>query len=148
MSNEAIIKSLTSKDEKYACTLAEKIISESMETNQWYKYIDNFAELLDYSKSLVRNRALYIIATNAQWDENDKFDDIMPKFLSHITDDKHIIARQCIKALVQVGQAKTKYVPIILEMLEKADLSKYKDSMRLLIEKDIEKTVKILKLEF
>ena len=64
---------------------------------------------------------------------------------SDITDEKPITARQCIKALAQVGVAKPQYIPRILSCLQGADLSKYKDSMRPLIEKDIAETEKILK---
>ena len=99
---ENIIEKLTSKDDKYACALAEKIISESQETDEWYEYFDDFASLLGHPKSLVRNRVLYILAANAQWDEENRFDAII------------------------------------------ADLSKYKDSMRPLLEKDIAETEKIL----
>ena len=65
-------------------------------------------------------------------------------FLTHITDEKPITARQCIKALAQVGTAKPQYIPIILSALHSADLSKYKDSMRPLIEKDMAETERIL----
>ncbi len=64
-----IAAKLTSKDDKYACALTDKIISESKETDEWYEYFDDFAALLDHPKSLVRNRALYILAANVQWDE-------------------------------------------------------------------------------
>ena len=72
------------------------------------------------------------------------------EYLSHITDEKPISARQCIKSLAQIGTSKHKYIPSILEALENADLSKYKDSMRPLIEKDIEEaknTLTILKCD-
>ena len=52
---------------------------------------------------------------------------------------------KCIKALAQVGLAKPHYIPRILSCLQDADLSKYKDSMRPLIEKDIAETEKTLK---
>ncbi|MDD5944439.1 MAG: hypothetical protein PUD43_01795 [Clostridia bacterium] len=63
---ENITAKLTAKDDKYACAFADKIISESQETDEWYEYFDDFALLLDYPKSLVRNRVLYILAANAQ----------------------------------------------------------------------------------
>ena len=141
---ETIITGLTAKDDKYACALADKIISESRETDEWYKYFIDFAELLDHPKSLVRNRAIYILAANAQWDDENRFDSILPDFLTHITDEKPITARQCIKALSQVGLAKPQHIPRILLALRDADLSKYKDSMRPLIEKDIADTEKTL----
>ena len=145
MMKESIIAKLTLKDDKYACAVADKIILESQETDEWYVYFDEFASLLDHPKSLVRNRVLYILAANAQWDEENRFDAIIADFLTHITDDKPITARQCVKALAQVGLAKPQYITKILSCLKNADLSKYKDSMRLLIEKDIAETEKILK---
>ncbi|MDD7771338.1 MAG: SufBD protein [Firmicutes bacterium] len=137
---ESIIARLTLKDDKYACAFADKIISESQDTDEWYEYFDTFASLLDHPKSLVRNRVLYILAANAQWDEENRFDSILDEYLAHITDKKPITARQCIKALAQVGLAKPQYIGKILWSLRSADLSKYKDSMRPLIEKDITET--------
>lgn len=137
---EDIAAKLTVKDDQYACALADKIIAESQETDEWYEYFDGFASLLNHPKSLVRNRALYILAANAQWDAENRFDAILSDFLAHITDEKPITARQCIKALAQVGSAKPQYIPAILSSLRNADLSKYKDSMRPLIEQDIAET--------
>jgi len=142
--NEAIVAKLTAKDDKYACALSDKIISESQETDKWYEYFDDFASLLDHPKSLVRNRVLYILAANAQWDKGNRFDSIISDFLTHITDEKPITARQCIKALAQIGLAKPQYISRILSCLQDADLSRYKDSMRPLIEKDMEETKKAL----
>lgn len=94
-----VIANLMSKDDKYACAVADKIESESQETDEWYQYFDDFASLLHHPKSLVRNRAMHILAANAQWDDENRFDLILSDFLSHITDEKPITARQCMKAL-------------------------------------------------
>ena len=139
-----IIAKLIAKDDKYACAIADKIISESQDTDEWYEYFDEFASLLNHPKSLVRNRVLYILATNAQGDNENRFDAIISEYIAHVTDDKPITARQCIKALAQIGVAKPQYIPRILLCLHDADLSKYKDSMRPLIEKDMAETEKIL----
>ena len=141
---EQLIANLTSKDNQYACAYADRIISESGETDTWYAYFDDFVTLLEHPNSLVRNRALCILAVNIQWDEEERFQAILSAFLSHITDEKPITARQCIKALAQIGLAKPQYVDAILSALRSADLTKYKDSMRPLIEKDIGRTEKIL----
>ena len=111
---ECIISELTSKNDKYACALADKIILESQDTDDWYECFDDFATLLSHPKSFVRNRAFYILAANAQWDDENRFDNYITEFLSHITDEKPISARQCIKSLAQIGQAKPKYIPLIL----------------------------------
>ena len=141
---QEIIEKLTAKDDKYACAIADKIISESQDTDEWYEYFDTFSSLLNHPKSLVRNRVLYILAANAQWDDENRFDAILEDYLAHITDEKPITARQCIKTLVQVGMAKPQYIPRILSCFHDADLSKYKDSMRPLIEKDMEETERLL----
>ena len=139
-----IVAKLTAKDDKYACAIADKIISESQDTDEWYEYFDEFASLLNHPKSLVRNRVMYILAANVQWDNENRFDAIISDYLEHVTDEKPITARQCIKTLAQVGVAKPQYIPRILSCLHEADLSKYKDSMRPLIKKDIAETEKIL----
>ena len=141
---QEIVAKLTAKDDKYACAIADKIISESQDSDEWYVYFDTFASLLNHPKSLVRNRVLHILAANAQWDDENRFDTILDNYLAHITDEKPITARQCIKALAQVGIAKPQYIPRILFCFHSADLSKYKDSMRPLIENDMEETEKLL----
>lgn len=132
-----IVELLTAKDDKKACELAFRIIKESNDSDKWYEYFDEIASLLHHPKSLVRNRALTILAANAKWDDKNKFDDILNEYLSHITDEKPITARQCIKALLQIAQAKQNYTKQIKTALQNVDLSKYKDSMKPLIEKDI-----------
>ena len=144
MMKTEVLALLTSKDDKSACACAEKIVSESRETNKWYGCFDEFASLLEHPKSLVRNRVLAILAANVRWDEKGRFGLILDSFLSHITDEKPITARQCVKALAEIGKEKPAYIPRILSALRSADLSRYKGSMRPLIEKDIAETEKIL----
>ena len=139
-----VLEKLTLNDDKFACSYCERIIAESRETDAWYGCFDEFASLMNHSKSLVRSRTLSIIASNVRWDDENKFDRIMPKFLLHITDEKPITARQCIKALAETGRAKPYLIPDILSALRSVDLSRYKDSMRPLIEKDISQAVERL----
>ena len=144
---QEIRSKLTSKDDQYACAIANQIISESQDTDAWYPYFDTVASLLNHPKSLVRNRALQILAANAQWDDENRFDAILPDYLAHVTDEKPITARQCIQALTQVGMAKPQYIPRIIACFHDADLSKYKDSMRPLIQKDMDEAEKALTKE-
>lgn len=141
---QGVLEKLTSKDDQAACAYSGSIISESRETNVWYGCFDEFASLLSHPNSYVRNRVVYILAALARWDDENRFDAIMPEYLSHITDEKPITARQCVKALAEVGQSKPDLVPQILSALKNADLTKYRDSMRPLIEKDIRETVRQL----
>ncbi len=141
---QQILAELTNKNNKSACEFTEKVIAESRENNQWYKYLPVFASVLNHPNSLVRNRAFYLLAANAKWDNEHHFDAILPEYLSHIEDEKPISARQCIKALAQVGKAKPEYIPKIIASIRSVDLSKYQSSMRQLIEKDIANTLKEL----
>ena len=141
---ESVTEKLTSKNDAFSCAYAEKIIAESLETDEWYAYLDEFASLLQHPKSLVRNRALNILAATARWDEENRLDAILPVFLEHITDEKPITARQCIQALARVGTAKPQYIGRILSSLHSADFSKYSGSMRPLLEKDRAETERAL----
>lgn len=145
--HEEILAKLTGKDDRAACALADQIIAESRHTDEWYAYFDDFAALLDHPKSLVRNRAMHMLAANVKWDDENRFDAVLSGFLMHITDAKPITARQCIQALSEIGLKKPRYIPAILSALREADVSPYKDSMRPLLERDIAQTMEILTRE-
>lgn len=142
--HNTILAKLTAKDDPAACAFMERIVSESQTESLWYRYFEDFASLLDHPKSLVRNRALRLLAANAQWDAENRFDRILPAYLTHITDEKPITARQCMQSLAQIGLAKPQYIPRILAALQAADFSPYKDSMRPLLEKDRTEAQKVL----
>ena len=131
------IARLTGKDAKDAYAFTQQIVEESRASDVWYPCFDRFTELLRHKNSLVRNRAITILAANARWDREGKFDALLDEFLFHVTDVKPITARQCVAALPEIAEAKPELIPRIRAMLEQADLSGYPDSMQPLILKDI-----------
>ena len=137
MDIDACIARLTGKDTKAAYALTQQITAESQESAAWYSYFDRFAELLHHKNSLVRNRAISILAANARWDTAGKFNVLLDEFLSHVTDSKPITARQCVTVLPEIAAAKPELLPRIRSALKQADLSGYPDSMRPLVLKDI-----------
>lgn len=137
MNFDAGIARLTGKDAKDAYAFARQITEESRASGAWYPYFDDFTLLLSHKNSLVRNRAISILAANARWDREGKFDMLLDEFLSHVTDVKPITARQCVAALLEIAEAKPELIPRIRAALEQADLSGYPNSMRPLILKDI-----------
>lgn len=137
MDFDACIARLTGKDAKDAYAFAQQITAESRDTDTWYPYFDQFAELLRHKNSLVRNRAISILTANARWDTAGKFDTLLDEFLSHVTDAKPITARQCIATLPELAAAKPEFIPKIQSALQQADLSGYPDSMQPLVLKDI-----------
>lgn len=137
MDIDACIARLTGKDAKDAYAFTRQITEESAASDIWYPCFDRFAALLQHKNSLVRNRAIAILAANARWDREGKFDALLDGFLSHVTDQKPITARQCAAALPEIAAAKPELIPRIRAALEHADLSGYPDSMRPLVLKDI-----------
>lgn len=135
------IARLTGKDAVAACAYADQIAEESRTSGCWHLYFKDFAALLRYKNSLVRNRAMAILAANARWDTENQLDALLGEILSHITDEKPITARQCIKVLPEIAAAKPALIPQIRSALENADLSGYRDSMQPLILKDIMATL-------
>ncbi len=134
---EKLLERLTDKDAKSACAYADKLAAESRESDRFYPYLDDFVALLHHKNSLVRNRAISILAANARWDSENRYDALIDDFLAHVTDEKPITARQCIQALPEIATAKSNLIPRIREALKNADLTGYRDSMRPLILKDI-----------
>ena len=137
MDFDVCIARLTGKDAKDAYAFARQVTEESRASDAWYPCFDRFAALLPHKNSLVRNRAISILAANARWDREGKFNALLDDFLSHVTDVKPITARQCVAALPEIAEAKTELIPRIRVALEQADLSRYSDSMQPLILKDI-----------
>lgn len=135
---------MAGKDAKDAYAFSLQIAAESRGSDAWYPYFDQFTALLRHKNSLVRNRAISILAANARWDTGGKFDALLDEFLSHVTDTKPITARQCVAALPEIAAARPELLPRIRAALEQADLSGYSDSMRPLVLKDIMAALQIM----
>ena len=141
---EELLARLTDKDAKAACAYTEALTAECRKSDRYFCYLDDFAALLRDKNSLVRNRAVAILAANARWDAENRYDALMDELLTHVTDEKPITARQCIKALPEIAAAKPRLIPKIRTALESADLTGYRDSMQPLILKDIVSTLRQL----
>lgn len=140
MDRETIISRLTSGDYTSMRDFADIILGDSQFSDKWYVHFDTFVSLLDHPESHVRSFIFYIIAVNTKWDKEDRFDSVFPIFLSHITDDDALTARQCINALAEICIYKPKYIPHIIDAFRKADLSKYDSGTIALIRNDMYQT--------
>ena len=133
---------LFDKNNKVAYKALQELQKESEEANCVYPYMDRLSDMLDSDNSYIRTRGLTLIAYNAKWDKEYKIDDIIDKYLRHITDVKPITARQCIKLLPTVAKYKPELRNDILSALHKANICIYDDSMQPLVYKDIQKALK------
>ncbi|MCI9456159.1 MAG: SufBD protein [Oscillospiraceae bacterium] len=133
---------LFDKNNNIAYRALQNLQKESQETDCVYPYMDRLSDMLDSDNSYIRTRGLTLLAYNAKWDKDYKIDEIIEKYLKHITDVKPITARQCIKLLPLVATYKPELKNDILFALHKADICVYEDSMQPLVYKDIQKALK------
>lgn len=139
---EEIFELLFDKNNNVAYKALQKLQKESEETDCVYPYIDRLSDMLDSDNSYIRIRGITLLAYNAKWDKDYKIDEIIDKYLKHITDVKPVTARQCIKLLPIVAKYKPELKNDILSALHKANISVYNDSMRPLVYKDIQRALK------
>lgn len=133
---------LFDKNNNVAYKALQKLQKESQETDCVYPYMDRLSDMLDSENSYIRTRGLTLIAYNAKWDKDYKIDEVIDKYLKHITDIKPITARQCIKLLPIIAKYKPDLKNDIISALNKANILVYDDSMQPLVYKDIQKAVK------
>lgn len=133
---------LFDKNNNVAYKALQLLQKESEESDHVYPYIDRLDDMLENDNSYIRTRGLTLIAYNAKWDKDNKIDEIINRYLTHITDVKPIAARQCIKLLPTIAKHKPELKKDIISALGKADLSFYDDSMQPLVYKDIQKAMK------
>jgi len=132
-----LVNGLMSKDNEHAYACLKELQALSARSNDVYPFFDTFASMLESSNSYIRTRGAFLIAANAKWDEENKLDEIISRFLMLIMDEKPITARQCIKLMPAVAKHKPELKDIIKNALYKTDTEKYKPSMQKLILGDI-----------
>ncbi len=133
---------LFDKNNNVAYKALQNLQKESQETDCVYPYMDRLSDMLDSDNSYIRTRGLTLLAYNAKWDKDYKIDEIIDKYLKHITDVKPITARQCIKLSPLIARYKPELKNDILSALYKANICVYDDSMQPLVYKDIQKALK------
>lgn len=135
-------EALFNKNNSAAYKALQALVKESEETDAVYPYMDRLSNMLDSDNSYIRTRGLTLLAYNAKWDKDYKIDEIIDKYLRHITDVKPITARQCIKLLPIIAKYKPELRDDILFALHQANVGIYDDSMQPLVYKDIQKALK------
>lgn len=133
---EELLELLASRDNSQAYQALKALEEMSAESNCLYPHMDKFIAMASSGNSYVRTRGLALIAHNAKWDVDGKIDGIIDRYLEHITDEKPICARQCIKLLPLLAEAKPALAPKIVSSLRDANVARYPDSMRPLVQKD------------
>lgn len=139
-----LIRALQDKDDKKAYAFSKKISAESADSNEYYSYFEDFVGLLDAKSSYVRTRGFTLCCTQARWDEEGKLAQALPNMFRLLHDEKPTVVRQCLGALHEVALYRPELCGAIEAELDRIDVSKYKDSMAPLIQKDMKKLLKVI----
>ena len=103
-----------------------------------YRYFDEIKNMLYNEKSYIKMRGFRIICKLSKWDKDNKINNIIDDLLQVLDDEKPTIVRLCLSSLNNLLLYKIDLSNKIENKLKNIDLSKYKDSMRPLIKKDID----------
>lgn len=141
---EEILRRLTDKNAKEAYEFAKQISIESASTNKYLEMIPEFSKLLKDESSYIRTRAFILICAQARWANERQIDRIFEQMLFLLNDPKPVVVRQSLKALHEVALFRPELSKKISNAIRKIDLSRYKDSMAPLIEKDIKELEDLL----
>jgi hypothetical protein len=134
---DQLVAWLSEKDDnfRYKCFLL--LQERSRQARDVYPYWDAFVEKLNSPNSYQRSLGLMLIAENARWDEEGKFDAIVETYLTFCDDEKPITARQCIQSLVKIVPHQKNCHGRVIERLISIDLMQRKETQRKLLLLDI-----------
>ena len=141
--NEIILK-LRDKDDKAAYEYSKLLGAESAQSDKYLPMIPQFADMLEDKSSYVRVRGFILICNQARWAKDGQIADVFDRMRVLLYDSKPTVVRQCLLALHEVALYRSEMAEMITDAVDKIDVSKYKDSMSPLIEKDIRELMKVL----
>ncbi|MBN2050384.1 MAG: hypothetical protein JW760_08085 [Spirochaetales bacterium] len=102
-----------------------------------YPFWDRYTELLESENSYHRTIGLHLMADNARWDRDRKFEGDVDRYLSLLHDEKPITIRQCIQALEKIVPYKPALHGTLSVALMGLDLESIRETMQKLVLFDI-----------
>ena len=138
MELDVLLSLLTAKDTKQSYDAFLELERLSEESDDLYPYTERFADMVSDRAWAVRCRGFRLFCKQARWDTDGVIDCCLDRALAILEDEKPTAVRQALAALLDVVPHKPELWPVIRVRLETMDLSRYKDSMSPLIQKDME----------
>lgn len=144
MQIEEKIETLYDKDIKEAYQNLKDLEKLSEEQNVLYSYFDEFLQMIDSTKYVIRVRGFRLLCKQAKWDINNKINQEIDKILVVLDEEKPTALRQYLQAIKDIILYKKELQEKIKENLLAINYLKYKDSMQSLIFKDISEVLNII----
>ena len=139
MKPDSLLAVLTQKDTKQAYGTLLELERISEETDDLYPFTEQCTEMVADKAWAIRCRGFRLFCKQARWDEDGVIDRCLDRALVILEDEKPTAVRQALAALLDVVPYKRELWPAIRQRVEAMDLTRYKDSMSPLIEKDIQR---------
>ncbi len=140
-----LVHTLDEKDDTLRYNAFLLLQSTSRSSPSTYEYWGVLEDKLESNNSYQRSLGAMLIAENVRWDREDKFSEMITKYLGCCNDEKFITARQAIQGLQTVLTTTDKFDSRIENGLAELNLSKYKENQQKLICKDISNVLKVIK---
>ena len=132
-----ILQGLQNKDNREAYQLLLLLEERSAESDELYGCLEDFLGLLKHRSSFVQVRGFRLACAQARWDRDGKLLRHLDALLSTLDRAKPTAVRQCLSALEGAAEHRPELREGIRAKLETLDLTRFGDSMRPLIERDI-----------
>lgn len=132
-----MIAGLQSKHNSEAYQLLLLLEQRSGESDELYGCFEDFIGLLNSKSTFVQVRGFRLACAQARWDTERRLEQNLDVLLAALYTVKPTAVRQCLAALQNVLRWRPELAGKIVTGLDEIDLSRYKDTMRPLIEKDM-----------
>lgn len=138
------IQLLCNKDTKGAYENLQELEALSEREDTLYPYLNEFIAMLKSEKYVIRVRGFRLICKQAKWDACNKINESIVDILCAVRDEKPTAVRQALRYLEYMAAYKKELNGRIKEAALSIDGSKFKNTMRPLIEKDIQSLVRLI----
>lgn len=148
MDLEILLAILQSKDTKQAYGTLLELERLSEGSDALYPYTARFAEMVQSGQYGVRVRGFRLFCKQARWDTENIVDQHINDALAILNDEKPTAVRQALAALGDVVPYKRELWDIIRKRVRGIDPSRYQDTMRGLLAKDMDILLHMMASEF
>lgn len=132
------------KDANKAYSVLIELEKTSEVSNLLYPYINVYIGMVQSKNYYVKIRGLRLFCMQSRWDDNRFIDNNIDFVLDILNEERPTIIRQSLEYLREIAIYKGELKGKLLEKVDNLDTTKFKDTMKDLINKDIVKLKRYL----